>query len=70
VKEARSVLKMTPHMQLAPTVQLTIIQSRLIDIGSAIATPSTAAQGAKVRHTRFDPSHTQTLEVGRGRGFF
>jgi len=43
-------------------LQLEEIQSRLIDVGSAIATPASARQAAKVTHTRYDAKHTVTLE--------
>uniref|UniRef100_A0A7S3VUM6 Corrinoid adenosyltransferase MMAB n=1 Tax=Dunaliella tertiolecta TaxID=3047 RepID=A0A7S3VUM6_DUNTE len=45
--------------------QLAEIQSRLLDVGSAVATPSdpTNSAGMKVKRTRFDPAHSTSLEV-------
>lgn len=43
--------------------QLEEIQSRLIDVGSAIATPASASQAGKVTRTRYSSEHTKTLEV-------
>ena len=59
---ARNKKKLT-HIHLR--VQLAEIQSRLLDVGSAVATPSdpTNSAGAKVKRTRFDPAHSTALEV-------
>ncbi|KAF5827702.1 cobalamin adenosyltransferase-domain-containing protein [Dunaliella salina] len=45
--------------------QLAEIQSRLLDVGSAVATPSDPVNsaGVKVKRTRFDPAHSTSLEV-------
>jgi hypothetical protein len=50
---------------LLTRAQLAEIQSRLLDVGSAVATPCdpTNAAGAKVKRTRFDPAHSTSLEV-------
>lgn len=37
-------------------------QSRLLDIGSAVATPVDKSSGAKVQRTAFASTHTQQLE--------
>jgi cob(I)alamin adenosyltransferase len=38
------------------------IQSRLLDIGSSIATPASSASEAKLTRVAFDAAHTETLE--------
>jgi cob(I)alamin adenosyltransferase len=45
---------------LAP--QLTELQSRLLDVGSAVATPMDASSQGKLRITAFDPNATRTVE--------
>ncbi|KAJ9529622.1 hypothetical protein QJQ45_014394 [Haematococcus lacustris] len=52
----------TEDKDVTVAFQLKTIQSRLIDVGSAIATPATAVQGAKVGRTRFDSAHTSLVE--------
>jgi ATP:cob(I)alamin adenosyltransferase len=44
-------------------VQLAFIQSRLLDVGSAVATPVPSASGAKLARVAFDPAHTAQLEA-------
>jgi cob(I)alamin adenosyltransferase len=44
--------------------QLEVVQSRLLDAGSAVATPSTTSSEAKLQRTRFEPAITAQLEVG------
>lgn len=54
---ARSFLPTFPR-----TEQLSFIQSRLLDIGSALATPRVSACSEKVARTTFDTIHSSTLE--------
>lgn len=42
-------------------MQIAIIQSRLLDVGSAVATPPTSTK-AKVERVRFDASSVDTVE--------
>lgn len=42
--------------------QLTELQSRLLDVGSAVATPMDASSEAKLKATAFDAGATRTLE--------
>ena len=44
--------------------QLEVIQSRLLDVGSAVATPASGSSEAKLQRTRFGPESTLQLEVG------
>uniref|UniRef100_A0A1D2A1B6 Corrinoid adenosyltransferase MMAB n=1 Tax=Auxenochlorella protothecoides TaxID=3075 RepID=A0A1D2A1B6_AUXPR len=39
------------------------LQSRLLDVGSAVATPLASASEAKLRRAAFDPAHTPLLEA-------
>lgn len=43
-------------------MQLEFIQSRLLDVGSAVATPRPSASDAKLARVAFDPAHTAVLE--------
>ena len=42
--------------------QLVIIQSRLLDLGSAVATPLGESSNDKIKRTRLDPRDTKVLE--------
>mmetsp|Transcript_10391 Transcript_10391/g.22326 ORF Transcript_10391/g.22326 Transcript_10391/m.22326 type:complete len:213 (-) Transcript_10391:339-977(-) len=48
-----------PHVQ----EQLAVIQSRLLDVGSAVATPATSTHQTKLQQTRFDEGATPLLET-------
>ncbi|MEW5312768.1 MAG: hypothetical protein WDW38_004376 [Sanguina aurantia] len=51
------------HPQLdALGEQLEIIQSRLLDVGSAVATPMPTSSAAKLKRTFFSPEHTTIVE--------
>lgn len=43
-------------------LQLEGIQSRLLDVGSAVATPSDNSSEAKRQRVQFSASHTEDLE--------
>ncbi|CAI5465237.1 unnamed protein product [Closterium sp. Yama58-4] len=42
--------------------QIAVIQSRLLDVGSVVATPPSSASAAKLQRVRFDPTAVDTLE--------
>lgn len=42
--------------------QLELTQSRLLDVGSAVATPVDRSSASKLQRTAFDAAHTQQLE--------
>lgn len=44
------------------TAQLEVIQSRLLDVGSAVATPISSSSEAKLKRTKFDGGSTVQLE--------
>lgn len=44
-------------------MQLEIVQSRLLDVGSAVATPMTSASDRKLAKVKFDEDATEKLEV-------
>ena len=51
------------HERIEPLVQqLAEIQSRLLDAGSAIATPLSTSKESQTSRVRFDDVHVQTLE--------
>eukprot|EP00963_Diacronema_lutheri_P003463 scaffold283_cov316-Pavlova_lutheri.AAC.33 len=43
--------------------KLAEVQSRLLDVGSAVATPATSSAAHKLERTKFDASNVQTLET-------
>ncbi|GJP70613.1 hypothetical protein CLOP_g1530 [Closterium sp. NIES-67] len=43
--------------------QIATIQSRLLDVGSVVATPPSSASAAKLQRVRFDPTAVDTLEL-------
>ncbi|CAI5969519.1 unnamed protein product [Closterium sp. NIES-64] len=43
--------------------QIAVIQSRLLDVGSVVATPPSSASAAKLQRVRFDPTAVDTLEL-------
>lgn len=43
--------------------QLEVTQSRLLDVGSAVATPADSSSGAKLQRTAFGGGHTTQLEA-------
>ena len=45
-------------------MQLEVIQSRLLDVGSAVATPIDSSPEAKLKRVQFDAQSTSQLEVG------
>jgi cob(I)alamin adenosyltransferase len=49
------------HNGLTPI--LTEIQSRLFDLGAAVATPIHNSSDKKVLYTKFNPEHTAKLEL-------
>lgn len=54
-------------LPLPPSTQLETIQSRLIDVGSAVATPLPTSDEDKLQRTHFaGKEHTEQLEVGAG----
>lgn len=42
--------------------RLVDIQSRLFDLGAAVATPLTSSSGEKIAYTKFPNAHTMQLE--------
>ena len=48
---------------LFPVLQLESIQSRLLDVGSAVATPLENSSDGKLKRTLFDTSATSLLET-------
>ena len=48
---------------LGTPLQLEELQSRLLDVGSAVATPIPTSSEAKLQRVAFDPSHTPKLEA-------
>ncbi len=50
-------------MQPKPLLQLENIQSRLLDVGSAVATPVDRASDSKLKRVDFDETSTSALEV-------
>jgi cob(I)alamin adenosyltransferase len=44
-------------------LQLEELQSRLLDVGSAVATPIPSSSEAKLQRVAFDPGHTAKLEA-------
>lgn len=59
------------HMPLTPCTafclppQLQTIQSRLLDVGSAVATPLNSSSDAKIKRVAFPDGATTQLEVGQ-----
>ena len=51
------------HHLLVPASQLESIQSRLLDVGSAVATPLENSSDGKLKRTLFDTSATSLLET-------
>ncbi len=47
-------------------MQLELLQSRLLDVGSAVATPLDSSSQHKINRVTFASSNTETLEVGTG----
>jgi cob(I)alamin adenosyltransferase len=58
-----SLLRATPPPLPRPHPQLAFIQSRLLDVGSAVATPLEGSSERKVARVQFDASATLRLEV-------
>lgn len=57
---AREYCEQADHAQLQQW--LPEIQSRLLDVGSHIATPQTSSKPTQLKHTEFDPAFVEQLE--------
>jgi cob(I)alamin adenosyltransferase len=57
-------LKLTLEPPLKPLIeQLETLQSRLLDVGSRLATPLSTQSSRKLQHTQFAQSHVDLLET-------